>query len=79
MMPGLTLTVATLWTVATVPGRPGGDGDDAGAPVAQVELRAPTAISTSVSTAVRLLDGQNAVVLGPLDSSNSPMNTPITR
>jgi len=30
MMPGLALTVATLWTVATVPGRPGGDGDDAG-------------------------------------------------
>jgi hypothetical protein len=79
MMPGLALTVATLWTVATVPGRPGGDGDDAGAPMAQVELRAPTAISTSVSTAVRLLDGQNSVVLGPLDSSNSPMNTPITR
>ena len=60
-------------------GPPGGDGDDAGAPMAQVELRAPTAISTSVSTAVRLLDGQNSVVLGPLDSSNSPMNTPITR
>jgi hypothetical protein len=79
MMPELALTVATLWTVATVPGRPGGDGDDAGAPMAQVELRAPTAISTSVSTAVRLLDGQNSVVLGPLDSSNSPMNTPITR
>ena len=30
MMPGLVLTVATLWTVATVSGRPGGDGDDAG-------------------------------------------------
>jgi heme-binding protein len=75
MMPGWALTVATLWTVATVPGRPGGDGDDAGAPMAQVELRASTAISTSVSTAMRLLDGQNSVVLGPLDSSNSPMNT----
>ena len=55
------------------------DGDDAEAPMAQVELRVPTAISTSVSTAVRLLDGQNSVVLGSLDSSNSPMNTPITR
>ena len=69
MMPGLALTVATLWTDATVPGRPGGAGDDAGAPMVQVELRASTAISTSVSTAVRLLDGQNSVVLG------SPMNT----
>jgi hypothetical protein len=40
-------------------------GDDAGAAVAQVELRAPTAISTSVSTAVRLLDGQEFGRPGP--------------
>ena len=46
-------------------GPTGGRRDDAGAPMAQVELRAPTAISTSVSTAVRLLDGQNSVVQGP--------------
>src|SRR6516164_3053465 len=60
MMPGLALTVATLWTVATVPGRPGGDGDDAGAPMAQVELRAPTAISTSRES---LDEGEGAMVL----------------
>jgi hypothetical protein len=42
-----------------------GDGDDAGAAVTQVELRAPTAISTSVSTAVRLLDGQEFGRPGP--------------
>ena len=59
--------------------RAGPTGGRRGGAMAQVELRAPTAISTSVSTAVRLLDGQNSVVLGPLDSSNSPMNTPITR
>jgi hypothetical protein len=76
MMLGLALNVATFWTVATVPGRP---RDDAGVRIAQVELRASTAISTSVSTAVRFLDGQNSVVLGPFDSSNSAMNTPITR
>jgi len=40
-------------------------GATRGPPMAQAELRAPTAISTSVSTAVRLLDGQNSVVQGP--------------
>jgi len=43
----------------------GATGATRGPPMAQAELRAPTAISTSVSTAVRLLDGQNSVVQGP--------------
>jgi hypothetical protein len=40
--------------------RAGPTGGDAGAPMVQGEVRALTAISTSVSAAVPLLDGQNS-------------------
>jgi hypothetical protein len=74
MMPGLALTVANPLIVVAVPADWGPTGTTRGTIWAQVELRAPTAIST-VSIHRGASPGRPEFGLpGPLNLSNSPMN-----